>query len=44
MLEHLKAETWKGDGKRAVDAVRFQLGEIKRLKAKRDAAAKAGGA
>jgi hypothetical protein len=44
VLEHLKAETWKGDGKKAVNAFRFQLGEINRLKAKRDAAAKAGGA
>lgn len=42
VLEHLKAETWKGDGKKAVDAFRFQLSEIKRLKAKRDAAPKNG--
>ena len=38
VLVHLKAEAWKGEAKEAVDAFRFQLGEVKRLKAKRKAA------
>ncbi len=38
VLEHMKTESWQGESKAAVDAFRFQLHEIQRLKAKRKAA------
>jgi hypothetical protein len=37
VLEHLKTESWQGESKAAVAAFRFQLEEIRRLKAKRKA-------
>jgi hypothetical protein len=35
VLAHMKTETWDDEAKKAVAAFRFQLGEVKRLKAKR---------
>ncbi len=37
VLEHLKADAWKGESKQAVDASRLQLAEIRRLKTRREA-------
>jgi hypothetical protein len=42
VLEHLKADAWKGESKQAVDAFRLQLAEIRRLKARRGSAKKIG--
>ncbi len=39
VLAHMKTGTWQGESRTAVDAFRFQLAEIRRLKAKRKAAA-----
>jgi hypothetical protein len=40
VLEHIKADAWRGESKQAVDAFRLQLAEIRRLKARREAAKK----
>jgi hypothetical protein len=41
VLEHMPIESWQGESKDAVAAFRFQLAEIRRLKAKRKAAVSA---
>jgi hypothetical protein len=40
VLAHMKSDTWQGESKKAVDAFRLQLAEIRRLKTRRAAATK----
>ena len=35
VLEHMPTDTWQTEAKKAIDAFRFQLAEVRRLKLKR---------